>query len=85
MPSGAITVISIIIAVVIAIVRVILSTMEDRDRAGGVPTNHDEYTMSGLLKLMLKERRMAFREWRQNRKRKRKRHSKKIGKENKRE
>lgn len=53
----------IIIAVVIAVTRVLLGVMEDRDRASGRMIDHNEYTMSGLLKMMAKDRIKAIRAW----------------------
>lgn len=45
----------IITAVVIALVRVILSFMEEKDRAKGMVVNPKEYKMSFIVKQILKD------------------------------
>lgn len=45
----------IILAIVIAVVRVILSVMEEKDRANGMAVDPNEYKMSYLVKQVLRD------------------------------
>lgn len=54
--STAITIFIIITAAIIAITRVALSVMRDRDEAAGHMVDPSEYKISGLLRLMIKDK-----------------------------
>lgn len=57
---GYFSIFCFIVAAIIVATKLILEFMESRDKAKGMITNHEEYRMGGILKIMWKERWASF-------------------------
>lgn len=57
---GTLSLFCFIAAAIVVVTKLILEYMEEKDRAMGIPTNHEEYTMFGLVRVMWREAKLKI-------------------------